>query len=908
MRMEHWFYTVPLRLRSLFRRRQVEQDLDEELRYHLDRKIEECVAKGMTPEEARYAALRAMDGLEQRKEECRDSRRVNGIANLLQDIRYGLRILGKSPAFTAVAVLTLALGIGANTAIFSVVNAVLLEPLPYPDAGRIVQIMLFSPAWAAGKNANTASVPEFIVVREQQEAFQEIAAYDSARGVNLTGADPPEQLRAIHVSADYFRLFGAPIAVGRVFTADEDRPGGPRLAVISDGLWRRRFGGDRGLMGKSILLGGEPYVVIGALGPGFAADPSAEILLPMQADPYSTNPAHSIRVAARLKPEVTLEIAKAQLKLAFEQFRRKFPNWSSANTSFGSFTAEPLWDATIGAVRRPLLVLAGAVSFVLLIACANVANLLMARATSRRREMAIRAALGASRPRIVSQLLVESVLLSLAGGALGLLLGCAGKRALLGIAPGDIPRIGSAATLDWRVLSFTLILSVGAGILFGVLPAFSGSSHMHAGAALQESGARTGGGLRQSRARSILVIAEMALALVLLAGAGLLIRTLHALRTVDPGFTAHNVLTMEMSLAGTPFQTAPAVAQLIRDAERRIESLPGVIALAATYSLPLESQLGGPVTIEGLPNDSYGASLCFVSHRYFDVFRIPLLGGRAFTERDDDRAPAVALINQAMADGRSEGMRWSSTFPWRKGDPLVERITIGKGLGPPFEDRSRQIIGVVGQVRDSGLNRNPLPMIYLPITQLTDGMTKMTSRVFPIRWAIHTLTEPYSIRAEVERELRAASGGLPVAHIRSMEQVVRESTARNRFHTILLSVFAGIALLLGAIGVYGLMAYTVQHRTQEIGIRLALGARPRDVRAMVIFEGMRLALIGVALGAGGALELTPLMASLLYGVQASDPAVLALVAILLLAVALLATYIPARRATRVDPVLALRWE
>jgi predicted permease len=404
------------------------------------------------------------------------------------------------------------------------------------------------------------------------------------------------------------------------------------------------------------------------------------------------------------------------------------------------------------------------------------------------------------------------------------------------------------------------------------------------------------------------VIAEMALALVLLAGAGLLIRTLYALRTVDPGFAAHNVLTMEMSFAGTPFQTAPAVAQLIRDAERRIESLPGVIALAATYSLPLENQLGGPFAIEGLPNDRYGASLCFVSHRYFDVFRIPLLRGRAFTERDDDRAPEVALINQAMADGRSEGIQWSSTFPWRKGDPLAERITIGKGLGPPFEDRSRQIIGVVGQVRDSGLNRNPLPMIYLPITQLTDSMTKMTSRGLPIRWAIRTLSERYSIRADVERELRAASGGLPVAHIRSMEQVVGESTARNRFHTILLSVFAGIALLLGAIGVYGLMAYTVQHRTQEIGIRLALGARPRDVRAMVVFEGMRLALIGVVLGAVGALELTPLMASLLYGVQASNPAVLALVAILLSAVALLATYIPARRATRVDPVLALRWE
>jgi len=895
------------RLRALLRKSEMERELDEELRYHIEQQTEQNIRLGMNPEEARYAARKAFGGVEQAKERSRDARGVRLIENIWQDLRYGARMLAKSSSFTLTAVLTLALGIGANTAIFSVVDKALLESLPYPDPDRIVQLMHFSPSWALGELANTASVPEFIVFREQRQVFQEIAAYDSVKGVNLIGAEPPEILRAIHVSADYFRLFGAPIEIGRAFSADEDRPGGPHLVVISNGLWHRRFGGDRGLVGQFLSLGGEPYVVIGVLGSGFTADSSAEILLPLQADPESTNPAHVIRVAARLKPGVMLAEAKAQMQLAHEMFRLKFPNWNSSMISLESFTAEPLGDVTVGEVRRPLLVLLGAVGLVLLIACANVANLLMARATGRRREMAIRAALGASRQRIISQTLIEGLLLSLTGGALGLLLGYAGVRALLGVRPADMPRISSAVSLDWRVLAFTLLLSVSTGIIFGILPAFSDGSKMQASAVLWESGARTGSGVRQRRARSILVIAEVALALILLAGAGLLIRTFWALRTVDPGFEAHNVLTIEMSLSGTPFQTAPSVAQLIREAERRIESLPGVGAVAATYSLPLENRFGGPVAIEGLPNDSYVTSLCYVSQRYFEVFRIPLLHGRVFTDRDDDQAPAVALINQAMAEGRSE-FRWSSTFPWRKGDPLGERVTVGKGMGTPFEDHTRQIIGVVGEVRDLGLNRNPPPMMYLPIGQLTDGMARMISGDLPIRWVIQTRTERYSLRVDIERELRAASGGLPVAHIRSMEQVVGESIARNRFSMILLTVFAGLALVLGVIGVYGVMTYAVQHRTKEIGIRVALGARPQDIRRMVMLEGMRLALIGVLLGIVGALELTPLMASMLYGVQPSNPTVLTLAAVLLCAVALFAAYIPARRATRVDPMLVLRWE
>ena len=837
-------------------------------------------------------------------------RRVNGVENAIQDVRYGLRMLAKAPGFTTVAVLTLALGIGANTAIFSVIDTVLLEPLHYPDPERIVQLMLFSPGWAPGRNANTASVPEFNVLCELRQSFNEIAAYDRAvRGINLTGVEPPEQLRAIHVSAGYFPLFGARIHMGRAFTPDEDRPGGPHLAVISDGLWHRRFAENRNPVGRPLSLGGEAYTVIGVLDHAFVADGAPELLLPLHADPESTNLAPTLRVAARLRPGITLQQAKAQLSLAHEQFLRKFPKWAAATDTHGeSFTAETLLDTTVGEVRRPLLLLAGAVGFVLLIACANVANLLMARATGRRREITIRAALGASRGRIASQLLIESMLLSLTGGAVGLLVGDMGMRTLVAIRPGGLPRIGADISLDVPVLAFAFLLSIATGVLFGILPAFAGVARFRAGTGLIETGTRDGRGMRQNRTRSLLVIAELALALILLTGAGLLIRTFWALRTVDAGFDPHNVLTLGMSIAGTPYEAVPALAEMIREAEDRIESLPGVIAAAATYSLPLEFQFGGPVTVEGHPNDVYGANEGLVSRRYFEVFRIPLRQGRSFTGRDDEHGPPVALVNQAMAEGRSGGMRWPSAFPWNNGIPLGERVTMFKKGVAQVEDRTRQIVGVVGEVRDAGLNRNPIPMVYLPIAQMTDGWAKMLSRDLPLRWAIRTRTQPYSLRADIERELRAASGGLPVAHICSMEQVVAEATAGQRFNMILLCVFAGIALLLGAIGVYGLMAYAVQHRTREIGIRIALGARPRDVRMMVVFEGMRLTLIGVALGVAGALELTPLMGSLLFGVQASDPAVLASTALVLCTTALLATYIPARRATRVDPVMALRWE
>ena len=911
MRLQHWPYTIPLRLRSLFRRRQAEQDLEDEFQYHLGRKIEEFIGQGLTPEEARYAARRAMDGLEQRKEECRDARRVNGLEHLVQDIRYGMRMLAKTPGFTTVAVATIALGIGASTAIFSVVDAVLLEPLPYRDPDRIVQLMMFSPAWAAGKNWNGAAAPEFIIYREQKQAFQEIAAYDSAaHAMNLTESELPEQVRAVRVSADYFRLFGAPVERGRTFSPDEDRLGGPRVAVISDGLWHRRFGGDPALVGKAILLGGEPHIVIGVLGSSLLPDPTAEVWLPLQADPNNTNMAGTLRVAARLKPGVTLEMARAQMVVATEQFKQKFPNWVAQWPKEQRFTAEPLWEAVVGDVRHALLMLAGAVSFLFLIACANLANLLLARATVRRREMAIRATLGAARRRLVCQLLIESILLSILGGMLGVALGATGVHALLAMSNGHIPRIeaeGGAVSLNARLLGFALLASLFSAILFGLLPAFH-ASRPDPGTVVNEGGARLGDSLHQKKTRAALVITEIALTLVLLTGAALLIRTFTALRTVNPGFDANNVFTMEMSLNESRFGNTAAVAQLVRDAERRVENLPGVIALAATYSLPLENPLGNSFVIETRPNDRYGSSLCYVSRHYFEVFHIPLLRGRVFTERDTSESPPVVLVNEAMLNGSSGHYHWRSPLSWRNGNPLGERITIGKNLGPPNEDRTREVVGVVGEIRDAGLGLGPQPMMYVSIDQVTADTSRVMKSGLPLKWAIRTRAEPTRLIGGIERELRAASGGLPVAHVRAMNQVVAESTARDRFNMVLLNIFATVALLLTAIGVYGVMAYAVQHRTHEIGVRVALGARPRDVRRMVLLDGGRLVFLGVLFGTVGALALTPVLSALLYGVKPSDPTVFLIASGILSGVALLAAYIPARSAAKVDPMLALRWE
>ena len=819
------------------------------------------------------------------------------IEDFTNDTGYALRILRRSPGFTATAVLALALGIGANTAIFTVVNSVLLQPLAYPEPDRLVQLEMSSPQG----NANITSIPKYIAWKAQTQVFSDVAAYDvGGPGMNLTGNGLPEQLKGIHVSASYFPVFGVLFAVGRPFSDQEDRPGGPKLAVLSNGLWHNRFGGDPNVVGKTLALGGESYQVAGVADRSFSADPPVDIYLPLQADPNSADQAHYLQATARLKPGVTLQMAKAQMKIAAAEYERKFPKTLGPQ---GSFTAEPLRDSVVGDVRKALLVLLGAVSFVLLIACANVANLLLARATLRRREIAIRASIGAGRARIIRQLLTESVLLSLVGGALGLVLGYMGVRALLSLNPGGIPRIGehgAAVILDWRVLLFTLVISFITGILFGLIPALN-ASRTDLNSTLKESGLRSGAGFRHNKARSLLVITEMTLAFVLLVGAGLMIRTFGVLRSVDPGFDSRNILTMQMSLTGERFEKTAGVSQLVRDAQDRILSLPGVAAFASTCCLPLQGGFGLPFIIEGRPLTDGpfhgGGSWRTISPGYFNVFRIPLLRGRLFTDRDDASAPRVVVINEGLAK-----QYWSS------GDALGQRISIGKGVGPEFNEPPREIIGVVGDVRNQGLGTKPDPIMYIPVVQVNDGITALNNKIIPVTFAIRTKLQPFSISEDIQRELRTASGGLPVAHVRSMEQVRGESTSRNDFNMTLLTIFAGVGLLLAAIGIYGLTSYSVEQRTQEIGIRMALGAAPDDVRKMVVLQSMWLALIGVGVGLAAALALTRLIAGLLYEVKPWDPAAILSVAALLITIALAATYVPARRASQVDPMVALRYE
>jgi putative ABC transport system permease protein len=815
---------------------------------------------------------------------------------LSPDLRYALRTLRNNPGFTATALVALALGIGATTAIFSVVNTVLLKPLTFPDPDRIVSFFMTTP----GGPYYGGSATRFNVWRQQTQAFQDVSAYEYAgANLNLTGEAFPEQIHGIRVSADYFRLLGAPVIQGRTFTAEEDRPNGARTVVLSYGLWQRHFAGDPHAIGKTISLNGAPYVVVGIVGPGFNTelDTPPEVWLPFQIDPASVDHAQYFSVIARLKPGVTLATAKAHLQLAADEFRRKFPNMMGPRDSF---SAQAYPEAIVSEVRSSLLILAGAVSFVLLIACANVANLLLVRATGRKREIALRAAVGASRGRIIRQLLTESVLLSVLGGVLGLGLGLVGVRALVAMNPGDIPRIGehgAAIALDWRLVLFTISVSLVTGVLFGLIPALD-VSRTDLSTALNQSDGRSGTGFRQNKTRALLVISEVALALVLLVGAALLIRTFVALRAVNPGFVAHNILTLRMSLGGSRFAKTSAVNQLIQNAVQRIEALPGVRSAAASYSLPLEGGFGVPFNVVGRtpPSGRYdGRGWIGVSPHYFDVFKIPVVRGRAFNQRDDAAGAPVAIVNEALV----------RQF-WPKSDPIGARVLLGQGYGPEFEEPERQVVGIAADVHDYGLNRNPSPMVYVPMAQVTDGITILANRASRIVWMARTEVAPDSLRSAIAKELEQASGGLPVSQVRSMDAVVSESTARADFDMTLLTLFAAAATLLAIIGIYGLMAYSVRQRTREIGIRLALGAATHQVRNMVVGEGMRLALIGVVIGIAAAFGLTRLLASFLFGVKAWDPLVFVTVPILLGAAALGAVWFPARRAGGTDPADALR--
>jgi putative ABC transport system permease protein len=814
-----------------------------------------------------------------------------------QDVRFAVRSLLKAPAFTVVAILVIAVGIGANTAVFSVINTVLLKPLTYPDPQTLVHLM------NTGDQGSFpgANVPKFNIWRQQTGIFHQVAAYDSGgAGLNLTGNDRPEQVQGVHVSADYFSILGAPVIAGRTFTAAEDSPHGGNVVVLSYGLWNRRFGADRSIIGRNIQLNGQPYQVVGVIGRQFVTDNPADLWLPFQFELTSPDQAHYFGVIARLKSGVTVPMANAQLKLAADQYRSTYPGTLGPNNGFGVV----LWqELMVRDTRSSLYVLLGAVGLVLLIACANVANLLLIRATARKRELATRSALGAGRWHIIRQLLTESLVISVTGGILGLFLGFAGVRFLLAINPGSIPRIGedgSAVTVDSHVLLFTLGISVLTGILFGLVPAIS-ASRKNLAAILNESSNRAGVGFRSGKVRSVLVVSEMALALVLVIGAALLIRTFMKLQAVDPGFDTHNVLTMAMSISGDRFLKTSGVAQVIHDGTERINAVPGVTTAAAACCLPLQGGFGLPFNIVGRANgdnpNTGGAGYFPVSWSYFDVFKVPILRGRNFTDRDNGSAPGVVIINEAMA----------RQF-WPKADPLNDRVVIGPGMGPVFAEPPRQVIGVVGNTRDGGLNQDPGPTMYIPVAQMPDKVTELNSRIAPLWWIVRTRMEPHTLTAAVTNAIREATGGLPVAHIRTMDEIVVLTTSRERFNMLLLTVFGASALLMAAIGIYGLMAYSVQQRTQELGVRMALGAQAGNIRNMVIRQGMLLAAIGLVIGIGGAFWLTKFLTGLLFGVKTWDPLAFIVTPILLSAVALLAVWLPARKATKVDPMSALRFE
>jgi predicted permease len=810
-----------------------------------------------------------------------------------RDLKHSARAFVHTPAFTIAAIAALALGMGVNTAIFSVVNTVLLKPFGFSDPERVV---MFQNTFRSGLRTGSAAPTEFNWWRQHADAFQDISAYEF-NVANLTGEFFPEQIPTMRVSAGFFSLCGAKAILGRTFTAADDVPGAPRTVVLAHSLWQRRFGGDPKAVGRRITLNGERYEIIGIAGPqkdqiaersllsgDIEIDGPPDVYFPFQIDPNSADRGHGFNVAGRLRPGVTLAAANTQVQAGYREYARR---WTGLTPNAG-FGIQPLQEAVVGGVRHSLLILLGAVSLVLLIACANVANLLLVRATGRKREIAIRAAVGAGRGRIARQLLTESVVLSLVGGILGLAAGYAGIHAILSLSPG-IPRIGAGGAnvhFDGRVFGFALALSILTGILFGLIPALQ-SSRADLSSALKAGGHRSGAGLRTDKTRALLVTGEVALAVILLIGAALLIRSFIALRQVNPGFDAHRVLTMRVSLTGPQFANPVSVARVIHESVRRIRALPGVEAAATTCCVPLDSRLQVGFQIAGCPQGPSSGGVTGwteVSAGYFEVFKIPILHGRTFSERDEI-GPPVVIVNETLA----------KQF-WLDSDPLNGQIILGS-------EAPMQIVGVAGDVRDRGLNREPGPTLYVP-SVTPGGLLKL----LPWAWVIRTKVAPASLSLVIRKQLREASGGLPVGQVRTMEEVLARSTAAADFNALVMTIFGCSALLLASIGIYGLMAYTVFQRVHEIGIRLALGAESTNIRNMIVLHGLRPGLAGIGCGLAAALWLTGWIASFLFGVKAWDPLVFLAAPLILAGVALLAVWLPAMRASRVDPIRALRYE
>jgi predicted permease len=894
MWLERWLLAIPMRLRSLFRRNRVDDELDAELRYHLDRTTEENIAKGMTPEEARRLALLEMRGIERAKEECRDARRVTWLQDLAQDLRYALRILRKNPAFAATAVLTLALGIGATIAIFSVVDTVVLKPLPFLTADRLVRVE--SVFVSTRRGSGIASYPDFVDWRARNRSFDGMAVFDT-RDFTLVGSREPLHLQGAVVSAQLFSLLGVKPAFGRAFLPQEDSPSatnGTDPVILSHGLWVREFSSDPSVLGRIIQLNGQPFTIVGVMPNSFQfpiqAQP-AELWTTIAVDAHggagamaAQRGAHYLKVMGLLKQGITQRQAEADVVTIASALNKEHPENKPRTVLI-----VPEVQAIVGPVRVPLLVLLGGVACVLLIACANVANLLLARAAARHGEMAVRAALGASRRRSLRQLLTESAALGIIGGGAGLGMALGSLKFLTSLIPAEMPRANNIH-LDFGLLSFALLVSLAAGLLFGLAPALR-----LARAGLTPALKKSEGNFeskRQAGIRDALVVSEVALAAILLPVAVLLAHSFLLLTRVNPGFDPNDVLTLQLDSPSA--KQGAQVSAFFREVVKRLDAVPGVVSTSAVASLPLTGDnIASSIEIEGQSTPMASrptADFNAVEPNYFETLHVPLLAGRDFTEQDDSASTPVVIINRALAE---------RFFPNQNPIGKHVRPGIGNGNTPGQEPPMREIVGVIGDVKESGLETQAAPEVYAPLAQSPFGTMFIVAR---------TALDPRGVVAAAREQVRSIDKNTPIYHVRSLNQYFGESLSLARLIALLLGSFALLSVTLACIGVYGVVSYIVARLTREIGIRIALGAGRREILRWVLLQGFFPAFLGGAIGLPLSFGLARLLSSLLYGVSPADPVTFVFAPLILLGIATFASLIPARRAMRVDPVAALRYE